>query len=117
MMFTNPALLVKVRSNDITESARGQHCALRLPGICNHNPATTVWAHLPGIGKSARSKVSDLHGAYACFNCHSAIDTHSYEKRGLSGAIALDAMLRGLAESQALLVQDGIIKVKGARLV
>lgn len=116
-MFINPVLLAKVRSKAITEYANGQACSLRLPGICNHTRATTVWAHLPGIGKSMGSKVSDLHGCFACSNCHSAIDTHSYDFRGLTDAMVLDAMLRGLAESQAILTMAGIIKVRGARLI
>jgi hypothetical protein len=111
VIITNPALLPKVRSSAIMKAARGMPCSLRLPGICNHNNQTTVAAHLPGIGKSMGSKVSDLHTAFACSACHAAIDTHSWEKRGLTAAIVLDAMLRGLAETQSRLVADGIIQV------
>lgn len=116
-MFVNPVLLPKVRSEALMRSAQGQHCALRLPGICNHNPATTVLAHLPGIGKSMGSKVSDLHTAYACFACHSAIDTFGWERRGLTAAIVLDAMLRGHAETQARQVGMGLILVPGMAVV
>lgn len=45
---------------------------VRLPGICNHNPETTVLAHLPGAGVGI--KHPDLWGAFCCSACHDAID-------------------------------------------
>ena len=116
-MILNPALLPKVRSARLMDSAMGQPCSLRLPGICNHNPATTVNAHLPGIGKSMASKVSDLHTAYACGACHTAIDSFGWEKRGLTATIVLDAMLRGHAETQARWVGMGLIRIDGMKVV
>lgn len=116
-MIINPALLPKVRSSLIMSAADGQPCSLRLPGICNHNNATTVTAHLPGIGKSVASKVSDLHTAFACGACHDAIDRWTWEKKGLTAAMVLDAMLRGHAETQARLVGMGIIIVPGAEII
>lgn len=102
-------LLPKVRSGKLRDSAEGMDCTLRLPGICNHDSATVVLAHLPGIGKSNASKVSDLHCAFACSACHDAIDRHTYEKRGLTAAIVLDAMLRGHCETQAWWVRLGLL--------
>lgn len=116
-MIRNPALLPKVRSEKLMKAARGQPCSLRLPGICNHDDSTTVHGHLPGIGKSARSKVSDIHAAHVCFACHAAIDNHAFEKRGLTSAIVLDAMLRGLAETQARWVLDGLLIVPGSEVI
>ena len=116
-MIINPALLPKVRAPLIMSSADGQPCSLRLPGICNHNNATTVTAHLPGIGKSMGSKVSDLHTAFSCSACHDAIDRFTWEKHGLTAAMVLDAMLRGHAETQARLVAMGIIVVPGAEII
>jgi hypothetical protein len=116
-LIINPALLPKIRAPLIMSAAAGQPCSLRLPGICNHNPTTTVTAHLPGIGKSMGSKVSDLHTAFACSACHTAIDTFGWEKRGLTAAVVLDAMLRGHAETQARLVGMGIISVEGGAVI
>jgi len=116
-MITNPALLPKVRSQALKDAAEGQPCSLRLPGICCHDNSTVVLAHLPGIGKSMGSKVSDLHGAFACHTCHTAIDTHSYAKRGLTPAMVLDAMLRGLAETQARWVQMGLLHADGMEVI
>lgn len=115
-MFLNPVLLPKVRSDLIMAAARGMPCSLRLPGICNHDNSTTVTAHLPGIGKSMGSKVSDLHSAYACFACHTAIDTFGWEKRGLTAAMVLDAMLRGHCETQSWMIHMGVIVVPDARM-
>lgn len=103
-------LLPKVRSDRLMASAHGQPCSLRLPGVCNHNPATTVGAHLPGIGKGVGTKVSDLHIAYACSACHYAIDGFRWEKAGLTAAIVLEAMLRGHCETQARWVAMGLIE-------
>lgn len=105
------AFLPKLRSNALRKSARGQPCSLRLPGICNHRDETTVLAHLPGIGKGVGSKVSDLHAAFACSSCHDAIDRHTYEKHGLTGAIVLDAMLRGHSETMARWLLMGLLQV------
>lgn len=116
MIHTPAVLLPKVRSSVLMQSANGMPCSIRLPGICNHNPATTVCAHLPGIGKSNASKVSDLHVAYACSACHDAIDRFTWEKRGLTEAMVLDAMLRGHGETQSRMAGLGIITVKGGVL-
>lgn len=60
----------------ITDSARGENCTVRLPSVCNHNPETVVFAHLNGVrfGHGTGQKVNDIHGAYACSDCHDAID-------------------------------------------
>ncbi|MGL6209697.1 MAG: nuclease domain-containing protein [Paracoccaceae bacterium] len=116
-MISNPVLLPKVRSDLLMASAQAQPCCLRLPGICNHDRSTTVMAHLPGIGKSMGSKVSDIHGSFACAACHSAIDNFGWEKRGLTAAIVLDAMLRGHAETQARWVGMGLLAVPGMTVV
>jgi len=62
-----------VRSNKIRNSAKGEDCQVRLPGICNFNAETTVFAHV-GKGGGMASKVSDIHGAYCCSACHDEID-------------------------------------------
>jgi len=63
----------------IRESARGEHCTVRLP-CCNGNTETTVLAHINGIRfkHGTGKKVNDLLGAYCCFNCHQAVDRRDY---------------------------------------
>lgn len=56
----------------ITESARGEQCQVRYPGVCNHDPETVVFAHLNGGGMGI--KHPDTEGAYCCSACHDAYD-------------------------------------------
>lgn len=102
----------KVRSDALRQSAKGQTCTVRLPGFCNHNAATTVLAHLPGGGSGTGTKGDDTHAAYACSDCHDFIDRRRQSKE-LSGAIVLDAMLRGLAETHHRMIEAGLLKVEG----
>ncbi len=32
---------------DLRKAARGRECQVRIPGVCNGNPETTVLAHIP----------------------------------------------------------------------
>lgn len=45
---------------------------VRLPGICNGDPETTVLAHLNGGGMGMEHH--DLMGAWCCSSCHDALD-------------------------------------------
>ena len=110
-MTTPLAFLPKVRSDHIMASAAGQPCSLRLPLVCNRANTTTVCAHLPGIGKGTGTKVSDLHVAYACSACHDVIDGRTPQPDHLGDAMILEAMLRGLCETQARLVEAEIFVV------
>ena len=54
------------------QEARDRPCQIRVDSVCNGNPATTVLCHLPG-GGIAR-KQNDIHAAWGCSSCHSAVD-------------------------------------------
>ena len=59
----------------ITRSARGQQCQVCMPGICNGNSETVVFAHYRLAGSCGTGiKPSDLLGAYACSACHDEAD-------------------------------------------
>ena len=58
---------------NLRKFARGQPCTLRLPGICNGNPETTVLAH--GRGAGMGTKLRDYIGVHACSDCHSYLDS------------------------------------------
>jgi len=62
----------RVVSTKIRKFAKGRACSIRIPGVCNGNPETTVWCHAPGGGMGA--KQSDELGAFGCSSCHDAID-------------------------------------------
>ena len=82
-----------------TESARGESCTARIPGVCNWNPETTVFAHAPseGSGMAIKSKVADGAdwGAYACSDCHDALDGRTHRLHADDKArFWLDAIFR-----------------------
>ena len=60
----------------ITESARGEQCQIRIPGICLRSTETVVWCHANGYapGKPSGRKSDDRLGAYGCSNCHDLYD-------------------------------------------
>lgn len=65
----------KVRQS-IRDSARGEQCQVRLPGICTGDPETTIWSHARWLdaGRGKGTKAVDAAGAYACTACDAAYD-------------------------------------------
>ena len=55
--------------------AKSKPCQIRIPGVCNFNPETSVLCHdnLPGVG-GAGMKAPDECGAIGCSSCHDLID-------------------------------------------
>lgn len=63
---------------NLRDLARGQDCQIRIPSVCNHDPATTVLAHYRMAGIcGAGQKPPDECGAWACSACHDAVDGRS----------------------------------------
>jgi TPP-dependent indolepyruvate ferredoxin oxidoreductase alpha subunit len=92
----------KIRSKKITQSAKGENCTVRFPGVCNHNPETVVFAHVHSRFSGMGTKSSDIHGCYMCSDCHSAYDRYE---------VAEIDVMRGMIETQLKLYQKGLIKV------
>lgn len=67
-------------STKLRNSARGQACTFQIPGVCNHDPATTVLCHAPSEVKGMGVKSHDFHAAFGCSACHEALDQHRIEK-------------------------------------
>jgi hypothetical protein len=65
-----------MKQTKLTKAARGRECQVRVPGVCNGNPETTVLAHfrMSGTRCGVGLKPNDLQGAWACSSCHDAID-------------------------------------------
>lgn len=88
------------------KSAQGKPCALRLEG-CNHNPETTVLAHIRKFGWAGTAqKPPDFLGVYACSNCHDKMDRRS------KGGVSDEDILRALGETQIQMARAGILEVK-----
>jgi hypothetical protein len=60
---------------NLRDLARGKECQVRLPDICNGDPATTVLAHYRLAGTcGAGQKPDDWQAAWACHACHAECD-------------------------------------------
>lgn len=94
---------------DLRVYARGRDCQIRLPFVCNRDPATTVLAHvrLAGITGIAL-KSPDLLGAHACSACHDAVDGRI--KTDLGPEYLQLCHFEGMARTIALLIREGKIK-------
>ncbi len=104
-----------IRSKKLRDSARGQECTMCIPGICNGDPSTTVWAHSNmGIhGKGKGIKATDWAGAFMCSDCHSRYDGRANGSRYSKEEIR-DMFWVAMSRSWQILIDMGIIKVEGA---
>ena len=106
----------------ITKSARGEECQVRIPGVCNHNPETTVFAHIGGGGMGM--KQPDCEGAYCCSACHDVVDGRvPFEmanstafgreiSRGFNKAYLYLAHFEGCVRTRKILIEKGLIILK-----
>jgi hypothetical protein len=96
----------------ITDSARGESCALRLPGVCCADPETTVWAHGNDVegGKAKGKKLAryDHIGCYACYFCHMVLDGQAKRPARLTLEQVREAEQRARAESAQKLKDKGL---------
>ena len=95
---------MKVKSNKLRASAQGQDCTLRLTGICNFNPETTVLCHV-GVSSGFGTKSGDNMAVFGCSKCHAEIDSsarHSY---------ASD-IVRALGETQQVWINSGLMVIR-----
>jgi Protein of unknown function (DUF1364) len=94
---------------DLRRYAKGKECMIRLEGICNFDPATTVLAHfrLPGVsGLGVRA--SDVCASWACSACHDACDRRSHME--LERDFVRLALLEGVMRTQSELVRQKVLK-------
>jgi len=101
---------MRVISKKLRDSARGKCCTLRLVGVCNHDPETTVLAHLPCGQKGMGIKSPDNMAVYACSACHDRLDA-----RSTGDEIESRDLLRALAETQADWIRSGLMMIKGMK--
>lgn len=90
----------------ISKSAKGQECMVRIPGVCNFNPETTVLAHLNGFGVG--TKAPDYLAAYCCSACHAVIDGHTKSQHSADEIKIFH--YEGVFRTQEILAHGGLIK-------
>ena len=95
------------KQTKLTKSARGRECTVRIPGVCNGNPETTVLAHLNGGGMGA--KKSHIHGAYCCSTCHDELDYRT-DKTPYSRREIAHFHLDGVIRTQEIMLAEGLIR-------
>ena len=93
-----------VVSTKLRNSAHGQPCMFQIPGICNHDPSTTVLCHLPSEIKGLATKSDDFHAAFGCSNCHETIDNNR-----LSREESLYYSMRALQRTMRNWVTRGLV--------
>ncbi|WP_288365605.1 DUF1364 domain-containing protein [uncultured Marinobacter sp.] len=101
----------KSKASPIRQSAKGQPCLVRIPGVCNGDPSTVVLAHLNGAGIG--TKAGDHEGAYACSACHAWLDG-GYATEGYFKDTRELWHLQGILRTQRALIDKGFIVIKGA---
>lgn len=67
-------------SRKMRNAARDQECTFQIVGICNYDPATTVFCHLPDESKGTGKKSDDISGADGCSACHAAVDRREWSQ-------------------------------------
>lgn len=95
-----------VISAKLRESARGQPCCLQIPGVCNHNPETTVLTHIQSEWKGMGNKSPDFVACFACYDCHNELDNHRLSKED-----ELFYSLRGMQRTWKIWIEMGLIVI------
>lgn len=98
---------------DLRKLARGMDCQIRLPGVCNFDPATTVLCHIRMAGiTGVGMKASDILGAHGCSACHDEIDRRTTI---LDEEFVRVCFLEGIIRTICLLTSSGVVCVKDLR--
>lgn len=111
---TKPGKSMKARGPKMTpirRAARDQECTLRIPGVCNMDPATTVLCHsnLVSDGKGMGLKAPDSAACFGCSACHDVLDGRRPRPDWLTRDMLLGAFERARDATHEILKQKGIL--------
>ena len=104
-----------IRSKAIKQATKWESCTLEEPGVCNHNPETTVFCHLPDGFKGMGMKANDISGFFGCSNCHGYVDGRDNARFKLTheGQLHLEKSLyRAVIKTWLRLIELDVITVK-----
>lgn len=94
----------------LRQDARGRDCTLQIPGVCNHDPETTVACHLRLFGFGGMGvKPSDLLLIDCCASCHSVLDNRA---KWADAGVGFDDVLRALMTTLENRQRAGLIEAK-----
>lgn len=98
-------------TSKIRQSARHEHCTLRLSGVCREEPGNVVWAHSNRAedGKAGGMKADDSRGAYACYWCHCVYDRQHKRPPGMTLEHVENEFTRAMDESTVILARKGLL--------
>ena len=88
---------------NLRQLARGKPCDLRIPGVCNRDPETTVLAHINTEFKGVALKSPDICAVRACSDCHEYVGDMATDEMRLLG-------LQGLLRTLKAYVEEGVIQ-------
>jgi hypothetical protein len=96
---------MSIRQTKLTKAARGRDCQVRVPGVCNRNPETTVLAHYRLAGTNGIGcKPNDFQGAWACSACHDWIDSRNRQGEREQARLW---HAEGVMRTQDILIREG----------
>lgn len=95
----------------IRDSARGEECTVRIPGVCTFDPEKTIWSHAPfgAAGKAKGLKALDLCGAMCCTACDAVLDGQAPRPPGMTREQVLIEWFYGHMRSLVRLRQKGLV--------
>jgi hypothetical protein len=98
------------KRQDIRDSARGEECLVRIPGVCRGGTEHTIWSHAPlgAAGKGRGIKSIDVAGAYCCTACDAALD-QAQRPAGMTRDQVLLDWFKGHMRSLVRLAQKGLL--------
>lgn len=98
----------------ITDSARGENCLIRIPGVCNRDDKTTVACHEPA-GSGLSMKWPDTEIAYGCSSCHDEVDGRTTWKPNGHAHYTREELLlmffQGSRRTRIKLIEKELIKI------
>ena len=98
------------KQTKLTKAARGRDCQVRIPGVCNGNPETTVLAHYRMAGTcGVGCKPNDLQGAWCCDYCHGVCDGRIKAPEGWTREDIRLAHAEGVMRTIDILVREGVV--------
>ena len=97
---------------NLRTAARGHQCTIRIPGICNFNPETSVLAHYRMSDTCGTGiKPNDMQAAIGCSACDDAIDGRVKTEYTTTELRLMHA--EGVLRTQEIWREEGLIAICG----